>query len=346
MSVGVVNKQTGDRIPTAGMPAIDNALDLTSVNPVQNAIITAALANKQDKTDNNLETTAKTIVGAINEHEGDISSLMSGLTNVDVALSVPEGSGKNLIPMTVSGIKAYTTDGTWSGNDYTLNNVVFTILTDSDGYVTGISANGTASARSDFNLVTPGVYVNGGSYKLNGCPADGSSSKYRIQVWNFTQNTGYNDYGTGADANVNTGDNMGYQITIYNGYAASNLKFYPMLRLSTTTDATFAPYIPSVNARLESVEKPSNIIAILIAGANVNAWTLGVILPKDVKTGTITRVIPLGGSGVGVNLPLTVTNYDYESRGTIDGSVSVVGSDTLLNIAREYCTQVNISLTY
>lgn len=82
MSVGAVNKQTGDRIPTAGMPAIDDALDLTSVNPVQNAVITAALANKQDKTDNNLETTAKTIVGAINEHEGDIGSLMSGLNNV------------------------------------------------------------------------------------------------------------------------------------------------------------------------------------------------------------------------------------------------------------------------
>lgn len=82
MSVGVVNKQTGDRIPTAGMPAIDDALDLTSVNPVQNAVITAVLANKQDKTDNNLETTAKNIVGAINEHEGDIDSLKSGLTNL------------------------------------------------------------------------------------------------------------------------------------------------------------------------------------------------------------------------------------------------------------------------
>ena len=48
MSVGVVNKQTGDRIPTAGMPAIDNTLSVISTNPVQNAIITAALAGKQD----------------------------------------------------------------------------------------------------------------------------------------------------------------------------------------------------------------------------------------------------------------------------------------------------------
>lgn len=81
MSVGVVDKQTGDRIPTAGMPAIDDALSAISTNPVQNAIITAALANKQDKTDNSLQTTDKTVVGAINEHEGDIDSLKSGLIN-------------------------------------------------------------------------------------------------------------------------------------------------------------------------------------------------------------------------------------------------------------------------
>lgn len=45
--------------------------------------VTDALALKQDATDNSLDTEAKTIVGAINEHEGDISSLKSGLTNLD-----------------------------------------------------------------------------------------------------------------------------------------------------------------------------------------------------------------------------------------------------------------------
>jgi len=43
--------------------------------------VESALALKQNATDNNLETDAKTIVGAINEHEGDIDSLKSGLTN-------------------------------------------------------------------------------------------------------------------------------------------------------------------------------------------------------------------------------------------------------------------------
>ena len=41
-----------------------------------------AMATKQNATDNSLETDAKTIVGAINEHEGDIDSLKSGLSEL------------------------------------------------------------------------------------------------------------------------------------------------------------------------------------------------------------------------------------------------------------------------
>ena len=48
MSVGAVNKQTGERIPTAGIPAIDSVLSGTSTNPVQNRVVKAALDDKQD----------------------------------------------------------------------------------------------------------------------------------------------------------------------------------------------------------------------------------------------------------------------------------------------------------
>ena len=79
MSVGAVNKQTGDRIPTAGMPAIDSVLSGASTNPVQNRVVKAALDEKQPITDNTLQTTDKTVPGAINE-------LKSGLTNVSTTL--------------------------------------------------------------------------------------------------------------------------------------------------------------------------------------------------------------------------------------------------------------------
>ena len=75
----------------------DSSTDLATkgdVNTAINAIkdgqsidsfadVETALVNKQDKTDNSLQTTDKTVVGAINEHEGDIDSLKSGLTNYE-----------------------------------------------------------------------------------------------------------------------------------------------------------------------------------------------------------------------------------------------------------------------
>lgn len=48
MSVGVVNKQTGERIPTAGMPVIDSVLSGSSTNPVQNRVVKDALDKKAD----------------------------------------------------------------------------------------------------------------------------------------------------------------------------------------------------------------------------------------------------------------------------------------------------------
>lgn len=48
MSVGAVNKQTGDRIQTAGMPAVDSVLSGVSTNPVQNRVVKAAFDGKQD----------------------------------------------------------------------------------------------------------------------------------------------------------------------------------------------------------------------------------------------------------------------------------------------------------
>ena len=48
MSVGAVNKQTGERIPTAGMPAVDSVLSGTSTNPVQNRVVKGALDEKAD----------------------------------------------------------------------------------------------------------------------------------------------------------------------------------------------------------------------------------------------------------------------------------------------------------
>lgn len=107
MSVGAVNKNTGERIPTAGMPAIDSVLSGTSTNPVQNRVVKAALDDKAD-TDivaSDFDATASYTAGNYCVYEGkfyrfktthsgawaaadvdeikiagELSSLMSGLT--------------------------------------------------------------------------------------------------------------------------------------------------------------------------------------------------------------------------------------------------------------------------
>lgn len=130
MSVGVVNKTTGDRIPTAGMPAIDSVLSGTSTNPVQNRVVKAALDEKAD-TDlvaSDFDATASYTAGNYciyegkfyrfkNNHSGawaatdvdeiqiagELSSIKSGLTNLTnaqasdlivIGASYHDGSGR------------------------------------------------------------------------------------------------------------------------------------------------------------------------------------------------------------------------------------------------------------
>jgi hypothetical protein len=237
MSVGAVNKQTGERIPTAGMPAIDNALSATSTNPVQNAIITAALANKQDKTDNSLQTTDKTVVGAVNE-------LKSGLTNINVELSVPDGTGKNILTNT-----ATTT---------TTNGVTFTV--NDDGTVT---LNGeTTATDTNFTILNPWVKV--GNYVLNGVP---STAPNGTKLQAFMTGKTVEDTGSGVALNVVAGDSYRIRITITGtGIVFDNVTIKPMIRLASVTDPTYTPYIPSVESRIEAVESGLTNVANQIVG--------------------------------------------------------------------------------
>lgn len=299
MSVGAVNKQTGDRIPTAGMPAIDDALDLTSVNPVQNAVITAALANKQDKTDNALQTTDKTVVGAVNE-------LKSGLTNVDVALSVPDGAGKNVLPMTLATIKAANTSGTWNDNVYTYKSLTYTVETNNEGYITSIKVNGTADSQAVFVLFYGDIGT--GSYTLNGITG-GSNSTYL-----FYAPSAFGEVYSEKTANVSGS----FEIDLYvrSGVALSNQMFYPMIRPATITDPTFAPYIPSVESRIEAVESgltnKANVATYNMSGGQtVNIRHTGIVAIMSDRGGLYTD----GISNRGVNdlvpsTQITVTHVD------------------------------------
>jgi len=141
--------------------------------------------------------------------------------------------GKNLLP--------YPYDNTTRTN----NGVTYT--DNGDGTIT---ANGTATAYSDFNCqsrtdtITPFTLADG-TYIVNGCPEGGSSTTYRILV-GITQNGSWKtiaaDSGNGATFTYNSSmGNLGVVIAVYNGATVSDVTFKPMIRY-TTRDASWQPY--------------------------------------------------------------------------------------------------------
>ena len=201
-----------------------------------------------------------------------VDELKNGLTNLDVALSVPDGAGKNLLPLTVDGIKALNTNGTWNGNAYTFYGVTFTIQTDNNGNVVSISANGTTDSSIWASALSlPYLYIiNGESYIITGCPSGGSARTYVL----YTTNDGSNnvmDHGDGRSYSATFTGQAYVRIAIYKGATVNNIVFKPMIRYATITDQTFAPYIPSVDARLESVESELNILKNIIVTGHIPA---------------------------------------------------------------------------
>lgn len=147
------------------------------------------------------------------------------------------GAGKNLLPMTVEGIKSANTSGAWNGNSYTLNGVTFEILTDSDGNVTGIRANGTAS-NGNSNFFLPKTIDLSTLCVLNGVENGSSNTYYMRTNISGTYYTCFN-----GDVNLPISNSINdIWIGVYNNATVSNVIFYPMIRLAAETDATFAPY--------------------------------------------------------------------------------------------------------
>ena len=215
-----------------------------SNNPVKSNGIYDALALKQNATDNSLQTTDKTVVGAINEHEGDIDSLKSGLTNVDVALNVPDGTGKNIL-MNTKIPQSETTAG-----------VTLTALYDADGYWCGFSFTGTLT-RGNYGFEFASYVLKAGTYTINSV----LSRTDKITAFLiYDANMEMIDYINSTSRLTSTftiSQDMTIRCFVFAYDKAgdySGLIFRPMLRLASVTDSTYAPYIPSVDTRLDTLE--------------------------------------------------------------------------------------------
>lgn len=121
----------------------------------------------------------------------------------------------------------------------TVNGVTFTV--NSDGSVT---VNGTQDGQGGGSYFHISDYFYGnGNYIINGCPANGSSSTYRLYVWdNDARSEVGSDTGNGASVTLVSGHRYTINIMIGTSQTVSNLIFKPMIRLATDTDDTYVPY--------------------------------------------------------------------------------------------------------
>jgi hypothetical protein len=156
------------------------------------------------------------------------------------------GAGKNKLPLTVEGLKATNTSGTWSGNQYVKNGITFTVITDENNNVTGIKANGTASGgNAEIRMYTETYASNKfKGYKLTGSTGGSGNTFAMITMYSNNGTSWANEARQydGEDLTISDYNYIRFAVIISNGKTVSNQMFYPMVRLATESDATFAPY--------------------------------------------------------------------------------------------------------
>lgn len=260
-------KPVGDSSWEAGavVDLMYNGTSFYMLNSDDIGSIKSDISAKQDATDNTLETTAKTVSGAINEVKSGVNDLedwtdadaksVTGnpITITDAAAVKAKalsmtiepvqdlhgydkpwvgGAGKNIIPMTVAGIKASNTTGTWTNNVYTLNGVTFEILTDNDNNVIGGKINGTNNSGSGFDIFLyrgnlSSIMSVGETYTITDC----SVSDYRTHNYSGTFT---------VDSDWNITDSM-FKIWVGASDTFNNEIRYPQLEVGNQA-TTFAPY--------------------------------------------------------------------------------------------------------
>lgn len=129
---------------------------------------------------------------------------------------------------------------------HTKNGVTFTDVGDGT-----IIANGTATETAVFTYRTRNeadkqLILPAGTYTISGCPAGGSSTKYRIIVGKTNQSTGEyatiaNDYGYGATFTLTEDTQVGVACRVESGTTVNNIVFKPMLQTGSIA-TEYEPY--------------------------------------------------------------------------------------------------------
>lgn len=120
-----------------------------------------------------------------------------------------------------------------------INGITYTVTRNEGGAVTEIDADGTATADATIDFSASDIPL--GNVILTGCPSGGGNDTWQIIRWNAGWGDTTRDNGSGVTYNNTTASNW-LRLRVKSGVTVSHLKFYPMIRLSTEQDPTFAPY--------------------------------------------------------------------------------------------------------
>lgn len=161
--------------------------------------------------------------------------------------------------------------------------------------------NGTPS--SNFSLLAFPVYLNAATYVLSGCPESQDNTKLRCDLRDSQYATvgGY-DIGNGVIISVNSPGNYFFGIRVGAGYNCNNLKFYPMIRLSTIEDDTYEQYIEPTTTNIY-LDNPID------AKANIPSEYEEVEYIESTGTQYInTNIIPTNTTGVEAKISICANN--------------------------------------
>lgn len=223
--------------------------------------------------------------------------------NFDLAINNAKGnteqdttSGKNLLDC--SGLVEKTVAG-----------VTFTPVFDNRGLLEYINVNGTndGTGESNYHLSAGKFPLKAGkTYRLTGCPTGGSTSTYRLLASQLKADTG----GGGDGTPTQDYDGAYVSISVYSGYKANNLKFYPMIRYAENGDDTYEPF---TNGASPNPSYPQEIKSVVLS---------------EIKTcgkNLLNMAGAKGGTANGITVEMKDDgSYSYVGKGEVEvGTVNV-----------------------
>ena len=209
-------------------------------------------------------------VASINDGaEGDvISKLVIGIEPVQdlhgQSNPYPAGGGKNKLP---------------KGENISVGGITYSVADDGTIIATGTSTKTTFCNAGTFTLPA-------GSYVLNGCPVN--SDEITMDIRDTLGGSGIvqgADSGSGLSFTLESETTGVVNIRIPSGVTVNNLVFKPMIRLSSVSDATFAPY--------ENICPISGWTQAKVTRTGVNVWD------EELEEGLINATTGENQSGTG-----------------------------------------------